>query len=397
MRLKKNLFLSLLLTIIFVLAAFGYRGCAADHSSVESNTTTPAEMREVTPTPVFADAEMTVHFLDVGQGLSILVQSNGENLVYDGGKGSKSSFVVSYLQQQGVAEIQYLISSHYDEDHVAGLIGCLNVFEVKNVIGADYFQGTQIYQSFIEAVAAEGLEIQHPAVGSEYPFGSGKFTVLAPSEITSNDNDNSVAIKLENGNTSFIFAGDAEVNSESNMCSSGENLNCDVLCLGHHGSATAASYDFLQKTVPEYAVISCGEDNQYGHPHAETMEKLQSMEISMFRTDKQGTILAVSDGTGLTWNVEPSGDFRPGNEEDTPPEPQSAKEQAAQQQPAFQSAPEAEAEQKREDMGEEAWILETGSKCHNKPNCGRMNPDKAVRMSRSDAESLGYEACKNCY
>ena len=114
---------------------------------------------------------MTVHFLDVGQGLSILVQSEGQNLLYDGGPRSASSYVVSYLQEQNVSEIDYLISSHYDEDHVSGLIGCLNAFQVDNVIGADYIHDSSLYGSFMDAVAAHGLEVQHPAVGAEYTFG----------------------------------------------------------------------------------------------------------------------------------------------------------------------------------------------------------------------------------
>ena len=137
---------------------------------------------------------MTVHFLDVGQGLSILVQSEGQNLLYDGGPRSASSYVVSYLQEQNVSEIDYLISSHYDEDHVSGLIGCLNAFQVDNVIGADYIHDSSLYGSFMDAVAAHGLEVQHPAVGAEYTFGSGEFTILSPKEISKESNANSVAI-----------------------------------------------------------------------------------------------------------------------------------------------------------------------------------------------------------
>jgi len=109
-----------------------------------------------------ADTTMAVHFLDVGQGLSILVQSRGENLLYDGGDRGHSSFVVSYLQKQNISTIDYMISSHYDEDHVAGLVGCLDSFSVKNVIGADYVQDTKIYQSFENSVASQGLTVQHP-------------------------------------------------------------------------------------------------------------------------------------------------------------------------------------------------------------------------------------------
>lgn len=117
----------------------------------------------------------------------------------------------------------------------AGLVGCVNTFNVENVIGADYVQDTKIYQSFIDGVAEKGVEIQHPAVGTEYQFGTGKFTILSPASIGSNDNDNSVAIKLTNGENSFIFTGDAESGSEAAMCSSGIDLSCDVLVPGHHG------------------------------------------------------------------------------------------------------------------------------------------------------------------
>ena len=204
---------------------------------------------------------MTVHFLDVGQGLSILVQSEGQNLLYDGGPRSASSYVVSYLQEQNVSEIDYLISSHYDEDHVSGLIGCLNAFQVDNVIGADYIHDSSLYGSFMDAVAAHGLEVQHPAVGAEYTFGSGEFTILSPKEISKESNANSVAIKLTNGENSFVFTGDADFNCEADMVNSGLDLSCDVLSVGHHGSATSTSWDFLQAAVPEFAVISCGAGN----------------------------------------------------------------------------------------------------------------------------------------
>lgn len=356
-------------------------------TDIPSEQTEPDQSEE----PQLA-GDMIVHFLDVGQGLSILVQSNGENLVYDGGDRGESSFVVSYLQQQGVTDIKYLISSHYDEDHVAGLVGCVNTFNVENVIGADYVQDTKIYQSFIDGVAEKGLEIQHPAVGTEYQFGTGKFTILSPASIGSNDNDNSVAIKLTNGENSFIFTGDAESGSEAAMCSSGIDLSCDVLVPGHHGSATATSNDFLMKTVPEFAVISCGTDNQYGHPDKDTMDKLQSMDIQVYRTDKQGTVIATSNGTEITWNQDPCNDYSPGDSSDTGTQPQAAEEQ-----PVVDPTPEPELTEEPEMVGGSVWISETGSKYHSKPDCGRMNPDKARQVSESEAQNMGLDACEKCF
>ncbi len=350
----------------------------------EEPTATPTATPE--PTPVTGD--MAVHFLDVGQGLSIFVQSGGENLIYDGGDRGTSSFVVSYLQQQGVETIDYLISSHYDEDHLAGLIGCLNAFDVETVIGSDYEHDSDLYQSFIDTVSAEGLEIQHPEVGTEFQFGTGKFAVLSPAEIVDDSNANSVAIKLENGQNSFIFTGDAEHNSEAAMCASGIDLDCDVLVPGHHGSATATSWDFLEATVPEYAVISCGTDNQYGHPDQDTMDKLQDMGINVFRTDKQGTIIALSNATNITWNTEPCNDYSSGDTSDVGTQPQVTAAPTQVPEPEVTEAPA---------QSETVWLSATGSKYHSIPDCGNMNPNSARQISRSDAEAQGYEACKKCW
>ena len=350
---------------------------------------------------VLADGgSMTVHFLDVGQGLSILVQSEGQNLLYDGGSRSASSYVVSYLQKQNVSEIDYLISSHYDEDHVSGLIGCLNAFQVDNVIGADYVHDSSLYSSFMDAVAAQGLEVTHPAVGTEYTFGSGEFTVLSPKVISKESNANSVAIKLANGDNSFIFTGDADYNSEADMIASGLDLNCDVLSLGHHGSATSTSWDFLQATVPEFAVISCGAGNMYGHPHADTMEKLSDMGIQVYRSDEQGTIVASSDGSTITWNVDPCNDYTSGDGE-TAAQSGETSEVAADEssgQEAFAASEQSEQTAAADDSQEEmVWISATGRKYHSIPDCGNMNPDKAYQEPVSQAKAQGYEACKKCF
>lgn len=349
-------------------------------------TAMPAATETPTPEPTPQVGDMAVHFLDVGQGLSILVQSGGQNLIYDGGDRGASSFVVSYLQRQNIEDIDYLIASHYDEDHIAGLVGCLNAFNVEHVIGPADDKDTQIYQSFLNGVSAQGISVRHPAVGQRYDFGTGTFTVLAPASINADDdNANSIVIKLENGGNSFIFTGDADSESESAMCASGLDLSCDVLSIGHHGSATATSWDFLQSTVPDYAVISCGEGNCYGHPDQDTMDKLQSMGIQVFRTDKQGTIIAVSNGTNITWNQEPCNDYSGG---DAGTQPQS-QDQSVVPQPQPTEQPSS--------GGGMVWLSETGSKYHSIPDCGNMNPNKAYQVSRSEAEAQGYEVCKKCW
>ena len=347
-----------------------------------------------------ADGSMTVHFLDVGQGLSILVQSEGQNLLYDGGPRSASSYVVSYLQEQNVSEINYLISSHYDEDHVSGLIGCLNAFQVDNVIGADYVHDSSLYESFMDCVASQGLEVQHPSVGTEYEFGSGEFTVLSPKETSRESNANSVAIRLTNGDNSFIFTGDADHNSEEDMVTSGLELDCDVLSVGHHGSATATSWDFLQATVPEFAVISCGAGNMYGHPDEETMEKLSDMEIQVYRTDEQGTIVASSDGSTISWNTDHCNDYTSGDGITSAQGGEGigfASEQSGGQDAAEESEAARQTAEDDDSQEQQVWISATGSKYHSIPDCGNMNPDKAHQESVSQAQAQGYEACKKCF
>ena len=331
---------------------------------------------------VTQSGEMKVHFLDVGQGLSILAQSEGKTMIYDGGDRKTSRFVVSYLKEHGVSKIDYLISSHYDADHMTGLIGCLNAFDVKNVISSNYVHTSKLYQSFVKAVKADGLKMQHPAVGKTYKFGRGSFEILAPKTIEAKgSNNNSVAIKLMNGENSFVFTGDAEHESEAAMCNSGIDLSCDVLVPGHHGSATATSWDFLQKTVPEYAVISCGTNNKYGHPDKDTMDKLQSMDIQVYRTDKQGTIVVTSDGTNLNWSAEPCNDYTPGDDSDQ----------------GTQSTSEVQQEASKTATGEHVWVSATGNKYHKTNHCGNMNPNMAKEETREEAEAQGLEPCKKCY
>lgn len=326
--------------------------------------------------------DMAVHFIDVGQGLAVLAQSGGQNLLYDGGSKSHSEELVSYLQKQNVATIDYMISSHYDEDHLGGLVECLNQFSVSEILGSDYVHTSELFNQFMNTATANALIVQYPAVGDTYTFGTGEFTVLAPSGINPDDsNNNSVVIKLTNGANSFLLTGDAEETSEQDMISTGRDLDCDVLCLGHHGSASSTSWDLLESVSPEYAVISCGTDNSYGHPAAETMQKLQDMEIPVYRTDKQGTVIALSDGEALTWNLSPCNDYSSGDQQSVP---SSASLSSAETVPQQQT-------------GTLVWIPATGKKYHSIPDCGNMNPNKATQLTEAEAIQRGYGKCSKCF
>ena len=305
--------LFLLLSIMFEEEAPVYdEDETAKREPYTENTLSEKDEHSEVETHSLGNGVMKVHFLDVGQGLCIMAELDDQVLIYDGGDRDTSSFVVGYLKQQGITQIDYMISSHYDSDHVSGLIGCLNAFDVKNVIGSDYEHDSKLYASFMETVEQEGLEVQYPEVGETFAFGDAMITILAPEEIKRDSNANSVAIKLTYGESNFIFTGDADYSSERRMIESGIDLDVEVLSLGHHGSASSTSAIFLQNTTPEYAVISCESNNGYGHPHEEVVEMLEDMEISLFRSDVQGTVVASTDGNLITWSEEPCNDYSDG-------------------------------------------------------------------------------------
>lgn len=256
------------------------------------------------------DGEMIVTFLDVGQGNAVLVECDEEYMLIDGGDREYSSFVVSYLQKQGVEEIKYLVSSHYDADHINGLIGALNVFSVDMVLDGDYEWDTKTYVSFQSAVEENGCEEIHPGVGEVYPLGEAEFTVVCPDDYThSESNDNSIGLRIVYGETSFLICGDASSNMETWMLESGGVIDSDVLMCSHHGSKYSTSEAFLEGVEPSAVVISCGENNSYGHPSERVMKLLSEGSYDLYRTDVQGTLIASSDGNRILWNTEPTSDY----------------------------------------------------------------------------------------
>lgn len=264
--------------------------------------------------PVHTEGEMEVHFLDVGQGSACLVESEGHYMLVDGGDRDTSSFVVAYLRDQGVEKLDYIIASHYDADHISGLVGVLNVYPTEKILCPDYETDTKIYASLMNKIEENGCEVVHPAAGESYDLGEAFFTIAAPvKDDYEDDNNRSIGIRLVHGNSSFLMLGDAERESEEDICSSGARLQSDVYLVSHHGSSSSTTKELLERVRPSAAVISVGEDNAYGHPHSQTMDRLKAAGVQLYRTDIQGTVIAVSDGGKLVWNHEPCTDYSPGD------------------------------------------------------------------------------------
>ncbi|MBQ9149235.1 MAG: MBL fold metallo-hydrolase [Oscillospiraceae bacterium] len=254
-------------------------------------------------TPVGSGDTLTVHFIDVGQADCALLECGGAYMLIDGGNREDGELVISYLEQQGVEELAAVVCTHAHEDHVGGLPSVLAVYPTKAVYSPTSTYSSNSFDDFIYYVDQQGLEVTIPAPGDSFTLGSANITVLGPVQSYAETNDTSIVLMVEFGTTRFLFTGDMETAAENDMLDHWEgrfDWNVDVLKVGHHGSSTSSGYRFVYETDPEYAIISCGKDNSYGHPHEEVVSRYQDAGIPMLRTDELGHIIATSDGLGIS-------------------------------------------------------------------------------------------------
>ena len=248
---------------------------------------------------------LMVHFVDVGQADCILIECGSEFAIIDGGNKDDGQLVVSYLEQQGVQELSAVICTHAHEDHVGGLPSVLSVYPTAAVYAPTRTYSSNIFDDFLYYTDQQRLEVTIPAPGDTLTVGDAVLTVLGPVQSYAETNDTSIVVRLDYGDTSFLFTGDMEVAAENDMLDywSGNSdiFHVDVLKVGHHGSNTSTGYRFLYEVDPTYGVIPVGKDNSYGHPHAEPLSRLRDAGVTLLRTDELGHILAVSDGKEITF------------------------------------------------------------------------------------------------
>ena len=353
----KTLILSLVMAITL----------SACNSTNEIPTSTPTA--EPTPT---AQAEQTlenspleVHFIDVGQADAALLQCDDDVMLIDGGNVADSDLIVAYLKKLNIPHIDYMVCTHAQEDHFGGLSAPLSVMPVGTVYAPDAESDSKAYQTFKRKVAEQNTEIIHPVNYENFPFGSANVEILACPDDADNLNNTSIVLKVTHGNKSFLFTGDAEREEEQTLLDKGI-LKSDVLKVGHHGSDTSTSYPFLREVMPEYAVISVGKGNSYGHPTEEVLSHLRDADVKVYRTDLQGDIIMNSDGDNITVTTAKNENIQ-------------TNETAI-------------------EYNEGTYIGNRNSKKLHRPDCRTLPAEKnrVEFSSRAEAINAGYSPCGNC-
>ena len=254
---------------------------------------------------------LEVHYIDVGQGDCIFIESDGQNMLIDCGESSESDEVISYLQNHNVSKLDYVIGTHPHSDHMGGMSAIVDNFEISDFympyLPDDDIPTTKYFERLLVSLENKNLEIKNPSVNDKLKLGSADILVVAPnSKEYSNTNNYSIGIILTHGENSFIFTGDAEKLAEEEMVESSLLKDIDVYKAGHHGSSTSSSEKFLDEIKAEYAVIMCGEGNSYNHPNDDAVERIEKYvpEENIFRTDLNGSIVAESDGKNISFKTE---------------------------------------------------------------------------------------------
>ncbi len=345
-----------------------------------TTTTTPASTTTEPDVEIteFSD-EMKVHFIDVDQGDSTFIElPNGEAMLIDAGETDQADKVVTYIYSQGYDTIDYVVATHAHSDHIGGLPVVLDSFNIENFYMTSAVATTSIYEDMLNAVDESGAAVHDVMAGDViYNEANLLIEVVAPKEIDYDEqNNNSVVIKLTYGDDKFLFTGDAEKSEEDGIWT---NIKCDVLKVGHHGSDSSSSSNFLKKVEPSYAVISCGLHNSYGHPTDDVLKRFDDRNIDVYRTDLQGTIVFTSDGSNISVNVNPS--------EYTPPVTTTTT--TVQQE---QNTP-------VEDSGT-TYVLNTNSKKIHYASCSSVDDmkesNKAFTNDYDQAIADGYTPCGRC-
>lgn len=244
---------------------------------------------------------VSVHFIDVSQGDCQLIElPEGKTMLIDAGDNGTEDRIIDYIESLGIKKIDYLVATHPHADHIGGMAEVIANFDIGEIYMPKIQNNTKTFEDMLDVIGEKNLTITSAESGKVlFDYSGVRAEILSPKkgETYEEMNNYSAVLMLQCGDKRFLFMGDAEKDVEEEILK--KDLDADVLKVGHHGSTTSSSKKFLEKVSPEYAVISCGEGNDYGHPHKETINNLKKIAKEILRTDKSGTIVMRCDGSNI--------------------------------------------------------------------------------------------------
>lgn len=328
MKQKLKIILPAILVILFFIGCFSSRAERDPSSqgtipieslpSIESpiepadDTGDAEDVQDVPVVPVVPDTSafippegstFQIQFIDVGQADAALISCDNHYMLIDGGNRDDSSRIYSILQAAGIDHLDIVVGSHAHEDHIGGLSGAFQIATADLVLSPVTEYDSKVFETFKSKAAEKGSGLTVPSAGSTYALGSAIVKILSLNG-GEDTNDTSIILKITYGETSFLFTGDAECDGEHTVLDCGADLSATVLKAGHHGSDTSTCYPFLRAVMPQYAVISVGAGNSYGHPADDTLSKLRDAGVEVFRTDLQVDIFCSSDGKTVSFETQ---------------------------------------------------------------------------------------------
>lgn len=282
---RRRILIICLLTVLFLLLLILL-------SSMEN----PQDSRALAPS-----SDLSVSVIDVGQADSILITlSTGEVMLIDACEKSSVGEVFQELDERGIKRIDILVATHPHADHIGGMASIIGRYEIGVIYMSDKTSDTKTYKTLISTINDYSIPIIEAYAGLSFNLGDAVCQIVSPAKGTNDDTNNeSVVIFLDYFDAEFLFTGDMEEDAEEVVLESGYYIDADILKIAHHGSSTGTSKVFLNEVSPEYVVISCGEDNEYGHPHKETLSLLSEYGLKPLRTDLLGDIIFLSDGYNI--------------------------------------------------------------------------------------------------
>ena len=310
------------LAIFFVLMSVGYGAGIVPESWIDAIETVTSPLdgpqklwqgsknedtAEVAPSTggdtAASENTLNVEFIDVGQADAILIYDDNDAMLIDAGNNPDGEPLVKYIESLGIEHLDYAVGTHNHEDHIGGLDDVINSFDIDYIMLSEEKGTTAAYRSVVKAAESSAAEMLVPQAGDTYELGNATWQILSCDTDVTDLNESSIVIKLTYGGTSFLFTGDATMNTEQELEMSGYDLKSNVLKVGHHGSASSTADSFLNAVQPEIAVISVDSTSDLGqmyhHPATSTLQRLNHHGIKVYRTDEAGTVRITSDGTHL--------------------------------------------------------------------------------------------------